>query len=492
MARAGFNVAARFGVTVNYMLHSRPLPIPAFATATISQTLARRMFSAIHVIHSSTSSNTNTDAGNAADHDVAAVKAGRKKEFINQKDRKFVDLRRVTVRGGRGGNGCVAMHHEPYARFPEPDGADGGAGGAVIFQADESLSSLDNVRQTLVGVGGQHARGKCRVGHKGDDVIVPVPLGTMIKDEESDKIVASLDEPGMQYVACTGGEGGRGNTGGLVATRVHDMNDPRVQGIMGQERRLLLELKTIADVGLVGLPNAGKSTFLTAVSRAHPKVAPYPFTTLNPHLGVVEFADFWRMTLADIPGLAPGAHMNVGLGHSFLRHIERSRVLLFLIDMSEEDGALPPLKALETLRHELRMYNRSLLQRPIVIAANKMDRPKSLANFKLLEDASDCAVIPVCAMRGQGVATVTAELRRIVQKLTEESSKPGSQSTAAPAASGSNSPSSQVPADDQKERVAAFAGMLLQTRAQEKYQQQQLKELHDRQRSQLSRRHRRP
>ena len=225
----------------------------------------------------------------------------------------------------------MSFYHDRYASYPIRDGADGGVGGRVLLKVVQTLSSLNHIAQSYTGGTGGRASSKEQVGGIGDDVIIPVPPGTIVTTDLGESV--DLSEPGSELVVALGGAGGLGNVGHAPEERPDSAEHPAVRGKPGEERRVHMELKTIADVGLVGLPNAGKSTFLTAVSNAHPKIAPYPFTTLNPFLGVVEFADFFRLTVADIPGLAIGAHQNVGLGHSFLRHIERTNILLYIIDM---------------------------------------------------------------------------------------------------------------------------------------------------------------
>eukprot|EP00040_Diaphanoeca_grandis_P028084 m.161302 g.161302 ORF g.161302 m.161302 type:complete len:480 (+) comp31225_c0_seq1:229-1668(+) len=348
--------------------------------------------------------------------------AQRKKKFITGKGKKFVDLKRILVRGGRGGNGCVSWHQEPWIRTKKPDGADGGNGGGVVIVAHDRISSLEGVGLTVVGHHGKNGKGKSKVGANQKSRVVRVPPGCIIRKDG--EIVADLAKDGEEYIAAFGGQGGRGNTGGAESTRVLDVEDERMQGLVGSEDRIEIELKTIADVGLVGLPNAGKSTFLSAVSRAHPKVAPYPFTTLNPHLGRVEFKDHFYFSVADIPGLAPGASENVGLGHAFLRHIERNHILVYLIDMSGENGSLPACDALRILQNELKIYNPTLATRTSIIAANKMDRGKvALDQLKLLKASTTLPVIPLSAKTGSGVTTMTGVLRKLVERLRTKQEK---------------------------------------------------------------------
>eukprot|EP00055_Hartaetosiga_balthica_P010478 m.44764 g.44764 ORF g.44764 m.44764 type:complete len:421 (+) comp7187_c0_seq3:98-1360(+) len=349
----------------------------------------------------------------------------KKKAFINRmKEKGFVDYRRVLVRGGRGGLGCFSFRREPFTRKKYDDGADGGNGGDLIFQADESLSSLDHITSTLVGISGNNGGSNLRLGANAKSKIVKVPLGTIIQSEEGE-MLADLSEEGAQFQAALGGAGGRGNTGGLKITRCVAFDDERKQGTPGTERRYLLELKTLADVGLVGMPNAGKSTFASAVSNAHPKIAAYPFTTLNPHLGVIDFADYWRMRIADIPGILPQAHQNRGLGHKFLRHIERNSVMLFIIDASGSDGSCTPCDAFDILYSELKLYKEELVRRPIVVGASKMDKEGANEGVDALRNhlehsGKKIEVMPLCAESGEGVVELTHRLREIVEAEKEK------------------------------------------------------------------------
>eukprot|EP00048_Salpingoeca_helianthica_P003527 m.68127 g.68127 ORF g.68127 m.68127 type:complete len:404 (+) comp12754_c0_seq1:27-1238(+) len=342
--------------------------------------------------------------------------ANRKKSFINAKEKRFVDFKRVWLKGGDGGLGCVSWHQEPFERFATADGSHGGHGGAVIFRGDATISSLENILSSYSGHDGEHGRGKGRHGANAQDMYIQVPLGTLIMQNQ--EILRDMMHDGEEFIAATGGQGGRGNTHGKDFRR--EPNDERAKGKPGTSGRYELELKSLADIGLVGLPNAGKSSFLAAVSNAHPKIAPYPFTTLNPYLGVVDFPDFFRLTVADIPGIVPRAHLNVGLGLSFLRHIERSKILLFIVDMSGSDGSLRPDLALQVLRAELEAYQPGLTNRPAVVAANKMDKEGAEANLAAIEHLVGLPVMPICARTGAGIRELTYRLRALVEQLTKE------------------------------------------------------------------------
>ena len=316
----------------------------------------------------------------------------------------FVDKVTIRVKAGDGGNGCCSFRREKFVPKGGPDGGDGGDGGSVYLEAstgEQSLVSL--VYQTRYRAqNGPGGRGAGMHGRNADDVTVKVPVGTVVVDNATREVIGDLDVPGARLLAAKGGRGGRGNARFATSTnRVPRYAEP---GTPGEERELFLELKTIADGGLVGYPNAGKSTLLGALSSARPKVAPYPFTTLHPVVGVVEFdyPDFSRLTLADIPGLIDGAHDNVGLGHSFLKHIERTKVLIYVLDMAGTDGR-DPVEDFRHLRNELELYMSGLTARPSLIAANKMDAPEAAENLRRLESevSGKYRIIPVTAAIGE-------------------------------------------------------------------------------------------
>ena len=282
---------------------------------------------------------------------------------------KFLDQAKVFVKSGHGGTGCVSFRREAYVEYGGPDGGDGGAGGDVYAEAVEGLNTLIDYRyrqhfKAERGIGGA---GRNMTGRRGKDVVLKVPAGTQILDEDQDAVLADLTEVGQKVLLAKGGIGGKGN----AAFKTSRNQAPRKSqpGEEGEERWLWLRLKLIADAGLVGLPNAGKSTLLSASSRAHPKIASYPFTTLHPHLGVVDMGDSNRFVLADIPGLIEGAHEGAGIGDRFLGHIERCALLVHLVDATGED----PLGAYQTVRHELEAYGSGLDDKTEIIALNKSD-----------------------------------------------------------------------------------------------------------------------
>lgn len=283
----------------------------------------------------------------------------------------FVDEAKFFVKAGDGGNGCVSFRREKYVPRGGPNGGDGGKGGDVYLVADRNLNSLIDFRyhshfKAEPGVGGQ---GSDKHGRGGKDFVVRVPRGSVIKDAETGVVLVDLIEPEQVYCAAEGGKGGLGNA--RFASSTNRAPRKATLGRPGEERWLVIELKLLADVGLIGLPNAGKSTLLSKLSAANPKIAPYPFTTLEPQLGVLHFQYTDPCIIADIPGLIEGAHQGVGLGHQFLRHIERTSILLHLIDISSDDGQ--PFEDYQVLARELAAYNRELLDRKHLIVLNKID-----------------------------------------------------------------------------------------------------------------------
>ncbi|EDQ87375.1 uncharacterized protein MONBRDRAFT_33461 [Monosiga brevicollis MX1] len=334
----------------------------------------------------------------------------------HEKDVKFVDHKSIVVRGGRGGNGCVAWYRNSARTRKFPEGADGGRGGDVILVADGGMSTLATVPPVMVGYAGKPGGSANMLGAAAPPRRMRVPVGTLI--HRDGEVVADLTEPGQEFLAARGGAAGRGNTGGLERTRAQQPMDERAVGKPGEDIRYLFDLRTIADVGLVGLPNAGKSTFLNAVSNAHPRIADFPFTTLNPHCGVVDFPDYFRLRIADVPGLIAGASQNVGLGHRFLKHVERNRILVYIIDVSRPDCC----EQFCIIRDELQAYNPALVERQTLVVANKMDQPASAANLErlALTVPEHIPIVPVAANRAQNVTTVTRLLRRMIETSGDE------------------------------------------------------------------------
>ena len=283
----------------------------------------------------------------------------------------FIDHAKIYVKAGDGGNGCVSFHTEKYVTNGGPDGGDGGKGGDVVFVATSKISTLQSFRfkHKFVAKNGEKGMNRKMYGKGGEDLKIAVPVGTIIKDIDTDRIIADLSEDGQEVIVAKGGKGGLGNMHYANAVR----QAPRFAraGIPGEEKNLSIELKLIADVGLVGYPNAGKSTLLSVMTKAKPKIADYPFTTLEPVLGVVQDYDT-SFVIADIPGLIDNAHEGAGLGHDFLRHIERTRLLIHVVDVSSADGR-DPIDDFKSINEELKLFNEQLASRPQVVVANKSD-----------------------------------------------------------------------------------------------------------------------
>jgi GTP-binding protein len=293
---------------------------------------------------------------------------------------KFVDFVKISVKAGDGGRGCVSFRREKYIPKGGPDGGDGGKGADVIVRANSQLMTLldHRYRKQYSAEDGQHGMGKKMHGKDGEVLIIKVPTGTVVRDADTDEIIADLDADGKEVVVVRGGKGGLGNS--HFATAVRQVPRYAQPGLPGEERNLVLELKLLADVGIIGLPNAGKSTFISVISAARPKIADYPFTTLVPNLGVVKYEDFKSFVVADIPGLIEGAYRGAGLGHQFLRHVERTLILVHLVDVSDMTAG-NVIDNYNTIIGELREYGHGLEQRPQIVAANKVD----IANPEKLE-----------------------------------------------------------------------------------------------------------
>ena len=316
---------------------------------------------------------------------------------------KFFDTAQIVVHAGAGGRGCVSFRREKFVPHGGPNGGDGGNGGSIFVQASRSFRTLIDQRYQRLyrAERGEHGRGKNQHGANGSDVTLKVPLGTVIDDAETGDILADLTVEDQRVLVAQGGQGGRGNA--RFATATHQAPRVAQPGTPGETRTLRLELKLIADVGLVGLPNAGKSSLLAAFSAARPKIAAYPFTTLSPNLGVVDVAPHGGFVVADIPGLIEGAAQGAGLGIRFLRHIERTRLLVHVVDVSAEAG--DPVAAVETIERELQAYNPALLSRPRIAAANKIDlsHGPGLAALTARCAAQALPVVAVSALTGEGI-----------------------------------------------------------------------------------------
>ncbi|CAG8472006.1 8446_t:CDS:2 [Funneliformis mosseae] len=430
----------------------------------------------------------------ASKNDMEKIRDQSLQYKLRDKTRQFIDLMYVMVKGGAGGDGCVAFSREKYVSKVPPSGGNGGRGGNVIFVASSNHSSLHSISKNITAGRGHNGEGNMKHGSAGKDVIIQVPLGTIVRevdpllnkrqskkinedqindenldeetklakkraatwvhypryneknplssffieaekmieqDERYNKVLKAKDAnnnlfldlsvPNGQYIVAHGGLGGKGNPHFL--TNANRSPKYATKGQEGQVKYLELELKAIADAGLVGLPNAGKSTFLTAVSNAHPKIAPYPFTTLNPYIGTVDYSDRFQLTVADIPGIIQGAHKNIGLGHSFLRHIERSKVLVYVVDLSGNQ----PWEEWYILQSELEKYRPGLTKRSSLIVANKADiTEKSKENFPIFEAKvkemfkEEIVIVPVSAKYKKNIVKVTTLLRQMVEKVREK------------------------------------------------------------------------
>lgn len=325
----------------------------------------------------------------------------------------FVDQAKIYIKAGNGGNGIVSFRREKYVPRGGPDGGDGGKGGDVVFEVDPHLQTLLDYRyrQHFKAERGAHGQGSNKTGKSGKNLIVRVPPGTVIKDFETGEILGDLTHPGESVVAAKGGKGGRGNA--RFATPTNQAPRTSEPGIPGEERTILLELKLIADVGLVGFPNAGKSTLLSRVSRATPKIANYPFTTLKPNLGYVKVGDDFSFVMADIPGLIEGASDGKGLGLQFLRHIERTKLLLFLLDSAAENIEADYW----VLKSELETYSRKLVAKPKVIAVSKSDLLHDESKITLSREIDGISVSRFSSITGEGLNDLLFRIRRELEML---------------------------------------------------------------------------
>ena len=331
----------------------------------------------------------------------------------------FADSAKISIKSGKGGDGHVSFRRELFVAAGGPDGGDGGKGGDIIFEVDEGLNTLTDFRMKRKYVAGDGEPGGKRRCHGADakNLIIKVPEGTVIKDFESGKVIADMSGENRREVILRGGKGGFGNMNFATAT----MQVPKFAkpGQPGKEMFVLLELKVIADVGLVGFPNVGKSTLLSRVSNAKPKIANYHFTTLDPHLGVVDVKGAGGFVMADIPGLIEGASEGVGLGHDFLRHIERTKVLVHVVDAASTEGR-DPVEDIKTIMNELKGYDESLLDRPQVIAANKIDAiyDEENDNIKRIREAyPDIKVFPISGVSGKGIPELLYDLVNILSTI---------------------------------------------------------------------------
>lgn len=342
----------------------------------------------------------------------------------------FIDYARIRVRGGKGGDGCVSFRREKFVPFGGPDGGNGGKGGDIIAIGDSNVNTLLNFRykKHFSGQRGRHGQGAKKDGKRGEDVIIHLPVGTEIYeiDEQGNRKekLGDITHEGQRVVLARGGSGGRGNA--AFATPTHQAPRKAEKGKLGEEKYLELVLKLMADVGLVGMPNAGKSTLISKISSAHPKIASYEFTTLEPCLGVVRVDEMHSFIIADIPGIIKGAHAGKGLGDRFLRHIERTKILLFLLDISSEN----PYEQYQTLRNELHLYDPDLDRRDFLIALNKIDLiPPDKQKERIMEMINQFPkelqdkISPLSALRGKGVDELKFKIYRVIQQSKDRTGR---------------------------------------------------------------------
>jgi GTPase len=317
----------------------------------------------------------------------------------------FLDEARILVKAGDGGNGCLAFRREKYVPRGGPSGGDGGRGGDVeLVSTDQQNTLLQfSYNPEHKAERGRHGEGSNKTGHDGRSIEVLVPTGTVVYDDTTGERLFDFSEPGQRFLVAHGGRGGRGNA--RFATSTHQAPTEHEPGRPGEERRLRLELKLLADVGLVGFPNAGKSTLISRISAARPKIADYPFTTLEPNLGVVQLADYKTFVVADIPGLIEGAHLGAGLGIQFLRHIERTRLLAHLVDVSEGSGR-DPVHDFEIVMQELASFSEDLAGKPMIVVASKMDAaqdPERVAALRRVAEERELPFFAISSATGQGI-----------------------------------------------------------------------------------------
>jgi GTP-binding protein len=332
---------------------------------------------------------------------------------------KFIDETKIRVIAGDGGRGCVSFRREKFLPRGGPNGGDGGHGGDVIMEADAQLTTLLDLRyQKQYKAGrGQHGMGSECDGRRGEDRVIPVPVGTIIRESPTGKLIGDLAAAGERIVIAAGGRGGKGNAHFASST----LRSPRFAqpGEPGEDKELLIELRLIADAGIIGLPNAGKSTLISVISAVRPKIADYPFTTLTPNLGVVGYGEHQSFVVADIPGLIEGAHAGQGLGHKFLRHVMRTRLLVHLLDatkVSKDD----PLADWRAVNRELELFDRALLERPQLVVANKIDIPAARANAGLLEEKLPKKYQPlhlISAATGEGVTPLVRRIGALLDAM---------------------------------------------------------------------------
>ena len=338
---------------------------------------------------------------------------------MNGRDTMFIDEVIIELNAGRGGNGCMAFRREKYVEMGGPFGGNGGHGGNIVFEVDEGLNTLIDLRYKKIykASQGEHGQGKAMNGKNAEDLIIKVPPGTVITDTDTNLVIGDLTKKGDSVVAAYGGRGGRGNM--AFATRSNPAPAFCENGEPGEEKKVKVELKLLADVGLVGMPSVGKSTFISMVSAAKPKIAAYHFTTLTPNLGVVKTKDNRSFVVADLPGLIEGASLGEGLGDKFLKHIERTRVIAHIIDMSAFEGR-NPVEDFKIINKELESFNKKIMDKPQIVIANKMDMESSLENLERFKSAVNCEVYPISAVTGEGIDKVLIKLADMLDTIEKQ------------------------------------------------------------------------
>lgn len=331
----------------------------------------------------------------------------------------FIDEVIIELNAGRGGNGCMAFRREKYVEMGGPFGGNGGHGGNIVFEVDEGLNTLIDLRYKKIykAPSGSHGEGKGCNGKNADDLVIKVPIGTVITDTDSNLIIGDLTKKGDKVIAAYGGRGGRGNM--AFATRSNPAPAFCENGEPGEVKKVKVELKLLADVGLVGMPSVGKSTFISKVSAAKPKIAAYHFTTLTPNLGVVKTKDNRSFVVADLPGLIEGASLGEGLGDKFLKHIERTRVIAHIIDMSAFEGR-NPIEDFKIINKELESFNKKIMDKPQIVIANKMDMLQAKENLEKFKKEVKCEVYPISAVTGDGIDEVLIKLADMLDKIEKQ------------------------------------------------------------------------
>jgi GTP-binding protein len=332
----------------------------------------------------------------------------------------FLDFVKIYVKAGQGGSGCTSFRREKFVPKGGPDGGDGGRGGSIILEVNPQLHTLVDFKYyaKYTAPRGQHGMGANKHGKKGEDIVLQVPPGTVVRDADTGEVLVDMTEPGMRFVVAKGGAGGKGNA--RFVTPTHRSPREWEVGEPGEERSIILELKLIADVGLVGKPNAGKSTLLANLSAARPKIAEYPFTTLSPSLGIVKYKDYSSFVMADIPGLIEGAHTGKGLGLQFLRHIERNRVILYVID-PEDPEVEDPLETFYTLQNELKTYSSDLIEKPASVVLTKKDTWLETNWLEALQGKLPYPVVAVSAVTRDGLEALKHQIWDQLNAVNESS-----------------------------------------------------------------------